>query len=72
MFTHKIDNNIISPIYIFLIRRIRELPMSVLTVDHEAVKHFCLTLTNLLPSEEVEEKINPQLILEFCTTESTR
>jgi rRNA-processing protein FCF1 len=52
--------------------RIRELPMSVLTVDHEAVKNFFLTLTNFLPSEEGEEKINPELILKFCTTESTR
>jgi len=46
--------------------------MSVLSVDHEAVKNFFLTLTNFLPSEEGEEKINPELILKFCTTESTR
>lgn len=46
--------------------------MGVLTVDHEAVKIFFLTLKNFVPSEEVEEKINPELILKFFTTESTR
>jgi len=46
--------------------------MSVLTVDHEAVNNFFLILTNFLPSKEGEEKINPELILKFCTTESTR
>jgi len=46
--------------------------VSVLNVHHEAVKSFFLTLTNFLPSEEGKEKINPELILKFCTTESTR
>jgi hypothetical protein len=46
--------------------------MSALTVDHEALKHFTLTLKNFLPPEDVEGKINPELVLKFCTTESAR
>jgi hypothetical protein len=46
--------------------------VSVLTVDHEAVKNLCLTLTDFLLSQEVEERVTPELILKFCTSENTR
>ncbi|XP_021940372.1 transcriptional protein SWT1 isoform X2 [Zootermopsis nevadensis] len=54
------------------IASILEHPVSALTVDHEAVKNLYLTLANFVESQEVAEKITPELILNFSTTESTR